>query len=86
MAYQHLGLPADRPGRLATARAAAGLVESLRRASNRVHLVETLARTDLPATDTAVANSLSRAQAVAADIDAFRWDRLAPLRSRREPG
>jgi len=53
----------------------------LRRASGRVHLVETLARTALPATDTAVANSLSRAQAVAAAVEVFRWDRLAPLRA-----
>jgi hypothetical protein len=60
-AYQHLGLPADRPtGRLATARAGASLVEALRRPSSRVHLVEILARTTLPATETAVANSLSR--------------------------
>ena len=81
LAYRHLGLPADRPGRLATARAGAALVEALRRASGRVHLVETLARTALPATDTAVANSLSRAQAVASAVDAFRWDRLAPLRA-----
>ena len=57
------------------------LVEALRRAGGRVHLVETLARTALPATDTAVANSLSRAQAVATAVDAFRWDRLAPLRA-----
>ena len=56
-------------------------MEALRRASGRVHLVETLARTALPATDTAVANSLSRAQAVASAVDAFRWDRLAPLRA-----
>ena len=81
LAYVHLGLPADRPGRLATARAGAALVEALRRASGRVHLVETLARTALPATDTAVANSLSRAQVVAAAVDVFRWDRLAPLRA-----
>ena len=81
LAYLHLGLPASRPGRLATARAGAALVEALRRASSRVHLVETLARTALPATDTAVANSLSRAQAVASAVDVFRWDRLAPLRA-----
>jgi hypothetical protein len=81
LAYLHLGLPADRPGRLATARAGAALVEALRRASGRVHLVETLDRTALPATDTAVANSLSRAQAVVAAVDVFRWDRLAPLRA-----
>ena len=85
-AYQHLGLAADRPGRLATARAGAALVESLRRASSRVRLVESLAQADLPATDTAVANSLSRAQAVATDIDAFRWDRLAPLRAAEGQG
>ncbi len=40
-----------------------------------------LAQAELPATDTAVANSLSRARAVAAAIDAFRWDRLGPLRA-----
>ena len=85
-AYSHLGLPTDRPGRLATARAGAALVESLRRASSRVRLVESLAQADLPATDTAVANSLSRAQAVATDIDAFRWDRLAPLRAAEGQG
>ena len=83
LAYRHLGLPADRPrGRLATARAGATLVETLQRAGSRVHLVEILARTSvLPATDTAIANSLSRAQAVASAVDTFRWDRLAPLRA-----
>ena len=84
-AYQHLGLPADRPtGRLATARAGASLVEALRRPSSRVHLVEILARTALPATETAVANSLSRAALVAAAVDGFRWDRLAPLRTSKD--
>ena len=48
LAYQHLGLPDDRPGRLATARAGATLVEALRRAGGRVRLVETLARAELP--------------------------------------
>jgi hypothetical protein len=89
-AYQHVGVSTDRPGRLTTARAGATLVESLRRASSRVRLVETLAKADLPATDTAVANSLSRAQAVSSALDAFRWDRLAPLRAAEdqadEPG
>jgi hypothetical protein len=80
VAYQHLGLPVDHPRRLPSARAGADLVEALRRASSRVHLVETLARAALPATDTVVANSLSQAQAVTAAVDAFRWDRLAPLR------
>jgi hypothetical protein len=82
LAYRHLGLPADGPGRLATARAGAALVEVLRRPGGRVHVVETLARTVfLPATDTAVANSLGRAQAVASAVSSFRWDRLAPLRA-----
>jgi hypothetical protein len=81
LAYQHLGLPANRPGRLATARTGASLVEALRRAGSRVHLVETLARAPLPATETAVANSLSRAGAVATAVDTFRWDRLDPLRA-----
>ncbi|HXL95674.1 MAG TPA: hypothetical protein VN969_42685 [Streptosporangiaceae bacterium] len=84
-AYQNLGLPPDGPtGRLATARAGAALVEALRRSSSRVHLVEILARTPLPATETAVANSLSRAGAVAAAVDGFRWDRLAPLRTSKD--
>jgi hypothetical protein len=86
LAYRHLGLPADHPGRLATARAAARLVEALRRASSRVHLVETLAQTMLPSTDTAMANSLSRAQAVTSAVDTFRWDRLAPLRAAESQG
>lgn len=80
LAYRHLGVPEQGPGRLATARAGAALVESLRRASNRVHLIETLARADLPASAVAVANSLSQAAAVARAVDSFRWDRLAPLR------
>ena len=81
LAFRHLGLPDGRPGRLATARAGAGLVEDLRRAGGRVRLVETLARAELPATDTAVATSLKRAEAVASAVDAFRWDRLGPLRA-----
>jgi hypothetical protein len=81
VAYRHLGLPAGHPHRLPTARAGADLVEALRRASSRVHLVETLARAALPATDTVVTNSLSQAQAVTGAVDAFRWDRLAPLRA-----
>jgi hypothetical protein len=33
-----------------------------------------------------VANSLSRAEAAATDIDSFRWDRLAPLRAAEGQG
>ena len=80
VAYQHLGLPDKDSGRLATARAGAALVDALRRAGNRVHLVETLARTALPATETAVANSLSQAAGVSRALDSFRWERLVPLR------
>ncbi len=43
-AYSHLGLAPTAPAWLATARAGAALVESLRRASSRVHLVESLAQ------------------------------------------
>lgn len=85
-AYRHLGLPADHPGRLATARAGAELVEALRRSSSRVRLVETLARAALPATETVVANSLRRAQAVTSAVDTFRWERLAPLRAAEGQG
>jgi hypothetical protein len=81
LAYQHLGLAADQGTRLVTAQTGAGLVESLRRASSRVHLVEVLARSSLPTTDIAVANSLTRAEPVAMEIAAFRWDRLGTLRA-----
>jgi len=80
LAYRHLGLADQGPGRLATARAGASLVDSLRRAGNRVHLVETLARADLPATESSMATSLSQAVVVARAVDTFRWDRLSPLR------
>jgi hypothetical protein len=81
LAYRHLGLPENRPGRLATARTGESLVEALRRASSRVHLVTTLARSQLPGTETAVGNSLSQAGTVSAAIGTFRWDRLGPLRA-----
>jgi hypothetical protein len=79
-AYRSLSLPDDGPGRLATAQAGALVVDVLRRAPSRVHLVESLARAELPGTDTAVAKSLSQAGVVAAAIDGFRWERLDPLR------
>ena len=79
-AYRHAGLAEGIPGRLATARAAAGLVQALQRVSNRVHLIETLARATLPATETAVASSLHQAAPVSGALRSFRWDRLAPLR------
>ena len=80
-AYRLVGNSADQSGRLATARAGASVVEALRRAASRVRLVEALAQATLPGTDTAVANSLSRAADVAAAVDDFRWDRLGPLRA-----
>lgn len=46
--------------------------------------MHTLARAELPATDTAVANSLSRAGQVAAAVQGFRWERLAPLRAAQD--
>ena len=86
LAYRHLGLADQGPGRLATARAGVSLVESLRRASNRVRLVETLARADLPATESSIATSLSHAAAVARTVDSFRWERLGPLREAEPRG
>jgi hypothetical protein len=86
LAYRHLDLSDDRPGRLATARAGASLLEALHRAGGGVRLVETLAQAAFTSTDTAVANSLSRAPAVTSAVDTFRWDRLAPLRAAENQG
>ncbi|MGH3834662.1 MAG: hypothetical protein ACRDSF_03000 [Pseudonocardiaceae bacterium] len=77
-AYQRLGL--DAGGRLDTARAAAALVEQLRRGTDRVGLVQTVARAELPASDQAVARCLQTATSVGAALRDYRWDRLAPLR------
>ncbi len=79
-AYRHAGLAESMGGRLATARAAAVLVQALQRAGSRVHLVETLARATVPTTETAMASSLHQAASVSGALHAFRWDRLAPLR------
>ena len=79
LAYQHLRLAADGLGRLTTARAGATVVENLRRAGSRVQLVQALAQAELAGTETAVANSLNRADLVAAAVDGFRWERLEPL-------
>ena len=81
IAYQWLGLDAGQPGRLATARAGRDLLDGLRRAGgDRVRLIETLAGAQLPGTEAALANSLTRARVVADALRAFRWDRLTPLR------
>ena len=81
IAYQHLGLEERDTGRLATARAGAALLTSLRQSGDdRVRIIETLARTELPATETVLANSLARAADVTSALVGFRWDRLAPLR------
>ncbi len=80
-AYRHAGVAEGTRGRLATARAAAALVQSLQRAGNRVHLVETLARADLPTTETAVASSLRQAAPVSAALHSFRWERLDAVAS-----
>ncbi len=77
-AYQRLAI--DPGGRLDTARAAAALVEQLRRGADRVGLVQAVARVELPASDQAVARSLQTAASVGAALLGYRWDRLAPLR------
>jgi hypothetical protein len=80
-AYQRLGLDLGQPGRLATARAGSRLLDGLQRAGgDRVRLIETLASVQLPCTEAALANSLTRARVVADALRAFRWDRLTPLR------
>jgi hypothetical protein len=80
-AYQRLGLDTGQPGRLATAQAGRDLLDGLRRArGDRVRLIETLASAQLPGTEAALANSLTRAGAVADALRTFRWDRLTPLR------
>jgi hypothetical protein len=80
-AYQRLGLDAGPPGRLGTARAGRDLLDGLRRVGgDQVRLIETLAGAQLPGTEAALANSLTRARVVADALRAFRWDRLTPLR------
>ena len=80
VAYQRLGLASDHPkGRLQTARACAGLAELLRRAADRVGLINALATASLPATEAALAKSLAQASSVSEALVGFRWERLAPL-------
>lgn len=86
-AHRALGLPVDaETGRRATADAAGRLVAALVAAPNPVALVETLARTPLPATDQAVAKSLSSAPDVAAALRSFRWERITPLKAAERGG
>ena len=79
-AYSHASLDLEAStGRLATARAAVGLVERLRRAVERVAIVEMLSRIELPSTDEVTARSITTAAAITTVLGAFRWDRLDPL-------
>jgi len=79
VAYRHLGLADSGPGRLATARACADLVDSLRRATDRLGVVRSLARVPLPATEAVLATSLAQASTVSQTLSGFRWERLRPL-------
>lgn len=80
VAYRRLGVATDSArGRLATARAAASLLDQLHRAGDRVTTIRTLARADLPASDQTVAKSLFSAPTVAAALDRYPWERLTPL-------
>ena len=79
-AYGQLSLDsASTSGRLATARAVAGVLGRLRTSVDRVKLVEGLAHAELPVTDAAAAKSLSTAAAVGEVLGSYRWDRLRPL-------
>lgn len=81
-AYRRLGVPLNEStGRLATAVAARDLVRSIQATDDKVRLVELLARTAAPATDEALARSLSNAKAVASALAEYSWDRLQPLRT-----
>ena len=86
-AYSRLGLPrVDQTGRLATARAVAELLAAVRGITDRVRLVELLARTRLPATDAAAAVAIGSAPEVTAALAGYRWDRLLPLQHAERPG
>ena len=86
-AYDRLGIAESASGRLVTARAGADLLTSLRQSGDdRVRIIETLARTELPATETVLANSLSRAAEVTSALTNFRWDRLTPLQRAEHDG
>jgi hypothetical protein len=80
-AYRHLGMPADNAGRLSTAKALADLAESLRRAPDRLSRIRALTLATFPATEAALAKSLSQAVRVSAALGAFHWERLSPLRA-----
>jgi hypothetical protein len=79
-AYRRLGQRLDgRAGRLASARAAATLVDEIRKAADRVQVVSTIAGARLPATDQAIAASITSSMAVAGALSGYRWERLSPL-------
>jgi len=79
-AYGRLGLNASAvtSGRIATARAAATLVDQLRKADG-IHLIQLLTGAQLPATDSAVGKSLASAVEIAAALRSYRWERFSPL-------
>jgi len=79
-AYGRLGLNASSvtSGRIVTARAAATLVDQLRKADG-IHLIQLLTGAQLPATDSAVGKSLASAVEIAAALRSYRWERFSPL-------
>ncbi|WIM96999.1 DUF6079 family protein [Actinoplanes oblitus] len=78
--YQRFGLDVTAgSGRLATARAASGLLAALESAGDRVRVVEVLARHELPATPQAVSRSLTSAAKLVDFLKSFAWDRLRPV-------
>ena len=86
-AYLRVGAPADASaGRLATARASAALLATLSASTDRVALVSTLARADLPCTDQVAAKSVASAADVARAVGSYEWDRLTPLQEAARAG
>lgn len=83
-AYDRFGLQTEASGRTAdrlrTAREAAGIVASLRHLEG-VELVRRLGAAGAAGRGSALAASLTSADAVATALQRFRWDRLDPLRA-----
>lgn len=85
-AYRQLGLDAGAPGRLATARAGAELVDRLRRSTNRVDTIAALAGANLGTSPEALARSLLSAAGVTEALRRYDWTRIGPLLAARGGG
>lgn len=78
-AYRRIGCDRTVDDRLTTAEEAARVVAQASRTSNRVALIENVARVEFSASLQAVGASLADAQSTARALHAFQWDRLRPV-------